>query len=83
MEKLDIENKRQNIRNIIHVVQLLINDMDFGIGEINYQGLIWMVATQIMDTIFVLYFLDNYKYIEGEFYWMCVDTILPEQMKDN
>ena len=36
MEKLDIENKRQNIRNIIHVVQLLINDMDFGIGEINY-----------------------------------------------
>ena len=58
--ELDTENESHNIRNIIYNMQRWQPVMYGKIGEINYQGLIWKVATWVEDILFLLTFLDNH-----------------------
>ena len=52
-----------------------------GIGEENYQGWIWTVATRVTYTPFVLAFLE--MFLKGDLYWRHCNTPIPDNMKHN
>ena len=79
MFKSAIYNKRNNVRNIIFNVQSLQTVMAVGIGEINPQGRIWMVATWVTDILFVLEFISNF--FKGYLCWRHVNTTLADNKK--
>ena len=81
MVELVIANNMHNISNITSNAKGWQTVMYVVIGQINPQGLIWMVATHFTDIHFVLVFLANKKYlsIEGIIILLCLSiwSIIP------